>query len=270
MRKITLFIMALLAICSSCRKEPKLIIIHTNDTHSHFEALRSGDLTGHGGVIERAAFIDSVRLAEGADRVLLLHGGDFGQGTSYFSELGGELEIDVINAMKYDVVALGNHEFDNNIEALTERLKRLEGTKVVCANVDLEPFELGQYVTPYAIVERGGMKIGVIGMESDLSSNVSKIVSSRMQQLDDVTVINKWTGYLHDTEKCDLIILLSHMGIKTDSEVIPQTHLVDLVIGAHSHTFMEDIEYLVDADGRKVPMISDGCWGLEMGKVTVY
>ena len=60
------------------------------------------------------------------------------------------------------------------------------------------------------------------------------------------------------------------MGIKTDSEVIPQTHLVDLVIGAHSHTFMEDIEYLIDADGRKVPMVTDGCWGLEMGKVTVY
>lgn len=271
MKKIALFVLAVLCVCSCCKKEPKLIIIHTNDTHSHFEALRSGENTGHGGVIERAAFIDSVRLAEGADRVLLIHGGDFSQGSSYFTELGGNLEIETINAMKYDVITLGNHEFDNDIEPLTERLKKLDdGVKVVCANIDLEPFELGQYVKPYTIVERGGMKIGIIGMESDLATNVSKTVANRMQQLDNVTVVNKWSEYLHNTEQCDLIILLSHMGDDVDAQVIPQTHFVDLVVGAHTHIFMDDMENLIDADGKKVPMITDGCWGLEMGKITVY
>ena len=270
MKKTALFLMAVLCVCGCCRKEAKLVILHTNDTHSHFEAMRSGEYTGHGGVLERAAFIDSVRTAEGEDRVLLLHAGDFSQGSSYFTELGGELEIQTINAMRYDVVTLGNHEFDNDIEALTERVKKLTGTKVVCANLDLEPFELGQYVTPYAIVERGGMKIGIIGMESDISTNVAKTVSARMQQLDNVTVINKWSDYLHNTEKCDLIILLSHLGFREDEETVPQTHFLDLEIGGHSHTFIDEMESLTDADGKKVPMVTDGCWGLEMGKITVY
>ena len=167
-------------------------------------------------------------------------------------------------------MALGNHEFDNGIEDLTERLKMVRPeTKFVCANVDLSPFELGEYVKPYAIVQRGGMKIGVIGLESDLSTNVSKTISSRMQQLDSVEETNRWADYLHDTEKCDMIILLSHLGYTEDQKLVPQSCWLDLVVGGHSHTFVDGMLYLKDSRGRKVPVITDGCWGLEMGQVNV-
>ncbi len=267
MRRFSYIMLCVLALCS-CTPKTRLVILHVNDTHSHFEALRGGDLDGQGGCIERAAFVDSVRSAEGAGKVLLLHAGDFGQGTSYFNRFGGELEIEVLNSMKYDCVALGNHEFDNGIEDLCRRLKRLE-CPVVCANLDLSQFELGQVVKPYAILERGGMKIGIIGAITDISTVVSKTISSRIQQLDPAESINRWAAYLHKTEKCDMIILLSHMGYKEDQAVIPETRFLDIVIGGHSHTYVEDFVWVEDAGGKAVPITQDGGWGLQVGKVTV-
>lgn len=268
MRRITVLMLVLLALIG-CGNEPKLVIIHTNDTHSHFEPLRTGPQTGQGGVIERAAFIDSVRAVYGDGRVLLLHAGDFGQGTSYFTELDGRLEPAVINDMRYDCITLGNHEFDNDIEDLTGRLAMLGNTSVISANIDVSQFDLANYVKPYAIVERGGMRIGIIGLESDLSTNVSATVASRFAQLDNVEVTNRWAEHLHTTEKCDMIILLSHLGYDNDRELVPQIRHIDLVIGGHSHTFVDGFIYVTDRDGHQVPIITDGCWGLEMGVVTV-
>ena len=267
MKKILISLAAALAAFCACQQQPALVILHTNDTHSHFEPLRGGPDDGVGGVIERAAFVDSVRNACGADRVLLLHAGDFSQGSPYFTELGGVLEIQAINDFAYDCVTLGNHEFDNDIEALTERVKMLNPvTKVVCANLDLSPFELGEYVKPYAIVERAGLKIG---LEADISTAVTKTVSSRMQQLDNVEVTKRWEDYLHETEKCDMIILLSHAGYDQDQVIVPQTRWVDLVIGGHTHTFVDDFLYVENARGKQVPIITDGKWGLEMGQINV-
>ncbi len=269
MRKgMILLAAAALAVCAC--QQPKLVILHTNDTHSHFEPLRGGEDAGVGGSIERAAFVDSIRTACGSDRVLLLHAGDFSQGSPYFSELKGVLEPRILNDLQYDCVTLGNHEFDNDIEALTERIKMLRPeTKVVCANLDLSPFELGGYVKPYAIFRRGGMKIGIIGLEADISTSISNVIASRLQQLDNVEVVARWSDYLHNTEKCDMIILLSHLGYDEDQRLVPQTRWLDLVVGGHSHTFVEDLLYVQDADGRKVPIITDGKWGLEMGQINV-
>ena len=164
-RKVLMCVAAVICLVAvSCQRTPRLVILHTNDTHSHFEPLRSGKC----GVIERAAFIDSIRTVYEEEKVLLLDAGDFSQGTSYFSELGGQLEPKILNDMKYDCVALGNHEFDTGIEALEQRLSMLDMTKMVSANIDLSQFSISEIVKPYTIIERGGFKIGIIGMESDL------------------------------------------------------------------------------------------------------
>lgn len=268
-RKLLVFALLSVLACS-CSNEPRLVILHTNDTHSHFEPVRSGSDAGRGGVIERAAFVDSVRNAVGEDRVLLLHAGDFSQGTSYFSELGGQLEPRMINALRYDCVTLGNHEFDNGIEDLTGRLAQLKNTCVVSANIDVSQFSLAEYVKPYAVIRKAGMKIGIIGLETNLSANVSATISSRIPQLDDVEVTNKWADYLRNTEKCDLVILLSHIGYEEDQQLVPQTRNLDIVIGGHSHTFVDGLVYVKDLDGREVPVITDGCFGLEMGEIKIY
>lgn len=263
MKKV-LFILA--AVAALCACGPRLVIVHFNDTHSHLDPLRDG----RGGIIERAAFVDSVRKAVGSDKVLLLHAGDFDQGTSYYSQMHGRLEVKMINALQYDALTLGNHEFDDGIEDLTERMRDVK-CPVVCANLDLSSFELGQYVKPWCIVNKGGMKIGIIGLEADISTCVSKTVSSRIPQLDPVEETNKWAKYLREEEKCDMIILLSHQGYEPeDQENAAKIKGVDLVVGGHSHTFVDDFVYVKDADGKSVPIITDGCWGLEAGVIKVF
>ena len=163
MKRIVLFAVAVLATLSLGAQN--LTVLHLNDTHSHVDPQRTGEYKGLGGVVEQAAYIDSVRKADGRKNVLLLHGGDFGQGTSYFTELGGDIEIDILNAAKYDVVALGNHEFDNGIVELARRLKRLDAD-VVCANYDFTGTPLEGIVKPYVIVKKAGLKIGIIGTGS--------------------------------------------------------------------------------------------------------
>ncbi len=247
--------------------QPKLVIIHTNDTHSHFDPVRGGEYDGRGGIIERAAFIDSIRAEYPAEKVLLLHAGDFNQGTSYHSELGGSLEPKMINALQYDCITLGNHELDEGIESLAERLSKVE-CPVVCANCEF-PDILQQYVTPTAVVTKGKFRIGIIGMESDIATMVAAPIAQRIRQLDNVEVVNKWAKYLRKEQKCNFVILLSHLGYDADQAIVPETSGLDLIVGGHTHTFVDDFVYVKDAKGKKIPIITDGCWGLEMGLIKV-
>ena len=259
-----LLALAAAALCLAACSGPgsRLVILHANDTHSHLDPLRDGT----GGVIERAAYVDSVRAKRGAGNVLLLHAGDFSQGTSYFTILNGDLEIDVINAMGYDCVCLGNHEFDNGLEELGRRLSALQ-CPVVCANYDFTPFEAGKYIAPYTIVRKAGISIGIIGLLCDVSSVVSRETADRMPYLGpDEEVANKWAKYLKEEALCDKVILLTHIGYEEDVALAPKLHGVDLIVGGHSHTFLDVPTVCKDADDKPLPGITDGCWGLEMGE----
>ena len=267
-----LFIIPLLMLLCLPMPAQRLTILHTNDTHSHLDPLRDGT----GGIIERAAFVDSVRTADGRRHVLLLHAGDFNQGSSYYTILKGELEVDILNAMKYDCICFGNHEFDNGIEDLTRRVRRIR-PEIVCCNYDFSPFELGQYVKPCTIIRRGGMKIGIIGALCDITTVVSREISDRIPQLDTVTEVNRWASWLKDEQKCDLVILLSHLGYKgqgkfpSDCSIVGQTRGVDIIVGGHSHTLLKKMdESHADADGHIVPIVQDGSWGLQMGVLKIY
>ena len=268
MKRIICISLMLLCICAGASAQ-RLVILHVNDTHSHFDPLRDGT----GGIIERAAFVDSVRRAEGKKNVLVLHAGDFNQGTSYYSVLGGELEVNMVNAMKYDCITLGNHEFDNGIEDLTMRVRKLN-CPVVCSNYDFSPFVLGIYVKPYTIVRRGGMKIGIMGALTDVSTVVSRETADRMHRYDTPKVLSEWAAYLKNEKKCDLVIALTHLGYDgadSDCELVPQLENVDFVIGGHSHTDLTEMDTThTDRNGKTVPIVQDGCWGLNIGVIKVY
>jgi len=270
MKRIIL-ILALLSIGFASGAQ-KLTILHLNDTHSHLDPLPSGV----GGVIERTAFIDSVRKADGVKNVLLLHAGDFSQGSSYFTLLNGDLEIKLINAMKYDCITLGNHEFDNGLEELGRRLSMLEKTCCVCANYDFSPFEAGKYIKPYTIIKRAGLKIGIIGILTDISSVVSRAIADRLTRLDTVVEVNKWADKLKNEDKCDMVILLSHIGYGAsdgelnDCSLSGQIRNIDLIVGGHSHTELKAMDMShKDLDGKTVPIVQDGCWGNTVGIIHV-
>lgn len=274
MKKFFAIIIAVICLMGcNCKRE--LTIIHVNDTHSHFEPLRSGADDGRGGIIERAAFIDSVRAAKGKNNVLLLHAGDFSQGTTYFSELHGDLEIECMNAIGYDVATLGNHEFDNGLEDLGRRLASLNCPIVVC-NYDFSPFEAGKYIKPYVILRRGGLKIGIIGVICNLKSVVNAETADRVPEFDTVPTVQKWADYLKNDKKCDLVIALTHIGFELshddpliDPVLVSETRNIDLVVGGHSHTFMDEPAMIPNLDGKPIPVVQDGLWGLYTGVMTV-
>ena len=258
------------------REKPHLVILHVNDTHSHFEPVRTGKYAGMGGVIEHAAFVDSVRNAAGAENVLLLHAGDFSQGTTYFSELGGNLEIQYLNALHYDVVTLGNHEFDNGLEDLGRRLSSLEMPVVVC-NYDFSPFEMGNYIKPYVILERAGLKIGILGVLCDLKSMVAGDIAERVPEFDLVPTVQKYADLLKTEEHCDLVIALTHIGYVehnpgdvTDPILCSQTRNIDIIVGGHSHTFLEKMEYHPNVDGIPTPIVQVGEMGVYFGQIDYW
>ena len=250
-----------------------ITILHVNDTHSHLEPEKSGEYVGKAGIIERAAYVDSVRHADGAENVLLLHAGDFSQGTSYFGEFGMPLMISEINAMRYDVITLGNHEFDNGIEALGEALSACEVPCVVC-NYDFSPFEAGKYIKPYVIIEKAGKKIGIVGVLCPLDGVISPEISNRIPAFDMVPTVQKYVDEIRP--QCDWVIALTHLGYEehapgepTDIDLCKATRGIDMIIGGHSHTFMEAPDYVPNIDGKKVPIVQVGWMGAWMGEYHV-
>lgn len=270
MKKTILTAMAL-CLCAVMSAQ-ELTILHTNDTHSHIDPVRSGTDAGLGGVVERAAYIDSVRSADGKRNVLLVDAGDFSQGTSYFTILHGDVEVELMNAMGYDVTALGNHEFDNGLEDLSRRLKNLD-CPAVCANYEFTGSDLGRIVKPYVIIRRGGMKIGVIGLLTDVSRVVEKHIADKIKYLDPAETVNRYADYLRNVRKCDMVMCLSHLGYDgghdSDMELASRIRNVDLIVGGHSHTFLERPSVVEDLDGRPVTIVTDGCWGLYVGNLKV-
>lgn len=272
MRKlIAAVVTAMLVACSGASAQ-KLTIMHFNDTHSHLEPERAGKSAGRGGVIERAALVDSVRNAVGRRNFLLLHAGDFNQGTSYYTTLGGMLEVGLVNALGYDVITLGNHEFDDGIEHLGRRLAGLK-CPVVCSNYDFSQFELGKYVKPYVVLKRGGMRIGIFGMLTDITKVVERTIADRLPKFDDMETANRWASYLKNEKKCDIVIALTHLGMENedfmDQDLVRATRNIDLVVGGHSHTFIKDIVYENNIDGKPVPIVQNGCWGLDTAELSI-
>ena len=254
----------------------KLVILHTNDTHSQIEPVRTGRNAGSGGVERRLNFIDSVRAEFGAGKVLLLDAGDYNQGTPYFNIGKGDLERDLVNLMGYDAEAIGNHEFDNG---QAEFARRLSGAKypTLCCNYDFTGTPLEPYVKPYVIVKRGGYKIGIIGATVRLKGVVSAQNIDGMVQLNTLEEVNRWAEYLKKQKRCDLVILLSHLGFDGGSLENPSDHIVaansrniDFIIGGHSHTFIKEPAEVENLDGELVPIVQAGCKGIEIGELKLY
>jgi 5'-nucleotidase len=264
MKKILLLTFAALAALSLDAQS--LTVLHLNDTHSHVDPQRSGEYKGLGGVVEQAAYIDSVRKADGKKNVLLVHAGDFSQGTSYFTELGGDIEIDILNAAGYDVVTLGNHEFDNGAAELARRLKSLKAD-VVCANYDFTGTPLEGLVNPYAIVRKAGKKIGIIGLLTDISRVVDVKKVGKLDYQNPVDVVNRYAEYLKNEKGCDLVMCLSHLGYSEDVEVAAKVRNVDVIVGGHSHTLLDAMQHVTDLDGNDVVVVQDWCWGMSIGNL---
>lgn len=274
MKKIVLIAVAAM-LSVAVADAQKLVILHTNDTHSQIEPLRVGRNAGLGGVERRLQYIDKVREEYGAENVLLLDGGDYNQGTPYFTMGKGDLEIDLCNALGYDVATLGNHEFDNGQKELARRLRKARHTTVTC-NYDFSATPLRKIIKPYVIVKRAGLKIGIIGTTSYLEGNVMRSNLDGMVRLNTIEEVNRWADYLKNKKHCDLVIHLSHLGYDggtmdrpSDVLLVENSRNIDIVVGGHSHTYLKKAREVKDLDGKVVPIVQCGGQGIVVGKFEI-
>lgn len=274
-RRFIIGLAAAVALLSSCAGmgSKELVILHTNDTHSQIETIRTGRGKGLGGVDRRAEYIDQVRRDH--RNVLLLDAGDWDQGTPYFTVFKGDMEIELMNAMGYDVACLGNHEFDNGQQELARRLAMAE-FDVVCANYDFSasPAGLDKYVKPYVIINKGGLKIGVFGLLVNIKSVVSAKSRDALVYKDPVEVSNELAKMLKEEQKCDLVIALSHLGYSaynpkaaSDINLAQNTRNIDIIVGGHSHTFLKEEKIFQNLDGKDVVVLQAGAQGEYVGRL---
>lgn len=252
----------------------RLVILHTNDTHSQILPDRTNGNIG--GVERRLQYINSVVAEYGRDKVLILDAGDYDQGTPYYTMSHGQLERDLVNAFGVDVTTLGNHEFDDGMEDLAFRLKKAR-YKIVTCNYDLSGTPLKSIVKPYTIVRKGGMKIGIVGTTSYLEGKVLRKNVEGAVRLNTVEQVNKWARFLRE-KKCDMVILLSHQGIREpdycydipdDIIMAENSRDIDFIIGGHSHTFMKEPLLIKNLDGKEVPIVQAGCRGYVVGRLDI-
>jgi len=250
-----------------------LVILHTNDTHSNIEPAASGRNAGLGGFQRRANYIQKVRSEH--KNVLLLDAGDYNQGTPYFTLFKGYAEIELYNAMKYDAVCLGNHEFDNGQLQLAERLKKAK-YPTLCANYDFAETPLKGMIKPYTIIKKGGRKIGIIGVLIDLRGYVAETSRTNLVYKNPVPIVNDLAKMLRDKKGCDLVIVLSHIGFDdgsednpSDTELAKLTSNVDMIIGGHSHTFLEEPVVMKNREGKDVIVCQTGAAGVYVGRMDI-
>lgn len=252
----------------------RLVILHTNDTHSCIYPLNKhlADtlLAGRGGFIRRAVMVGEERKEH--PNLLLLDSGDFSQGSPYYTLYKGDVEVGLMNLMRYDAATIGNHEFDFGVENMA-RLFKMADFPIVCANYDFTGTALEGIVKPYVVLKRDGLRIGVFGLSPELDGLVLAESCVGVKYNDPVKAANDVAKILKEKEKCDIVICLSHLGWKLagldDTELMSQLRNVDIVLGGHSHTYFTDMEYVKDLDGREIPNDQNGKHGIYVGKIVV-
>ena len=255
----------------------KITILHTNDAHSHIDPFPADHPKNPnmGGVARRAALVEKIRKEE--KNVLLLDAGDIFQGTPYFNYYGGELEFKLMSMLQYDLATMGNHDFDNGIDGFYAQLPHAK-FDFVSANYDFKNTILDNIVKPYKILHRDGIKIGIFGLGVELQGLVDKKLYKETVYNNPVEIAADMTRILKQNEKCDLIICLSHLGFKyqndpdkiCDVRLAKQTKDIDLIIGGHTHTFLDKPVIETNAEGKEVLINQVGCYGINLGRIDFY
>ncbi|GAB3828481.1 bifunctional metallophosphatase/5'-nucleotidase [Pontibacter rugosus] len=249
-----------------------LTILHTNDQHSRIDPLPDDgrQYGGMGGMARRATLIEQIRQQE--PNVLLLDSGDIWQGTPYFNFFNGELEYKLMSQMKYDAATFGNHDFDNGLEGLERQLPHAS-FPFLSANYDFSKTILKNRFAPYKIFEKQGVRIGVFGLGIELAGLVSKSNYGETVYLDPVAKAREMVQELRQNQKCNLVICLSHLGYKyedgkiDDVTLAQQVEGIDLILGGHTHTFLDEPDAYKHTSGHQTLVNQVGWSGIFLGRL---
>lgn len=254
--------------------ETLITVLHTNDTHSQIDPILENDQTyaGKGGVARRATLVQRVRKEN--PNTLMIDGGDVMQGTPYFNFYNGEVEYKAMSMIGYDAGTLGNHEFDNGVEALAKALK-FANFDIVSTNYDVRGSLLENIVKPYVVKELGGLRIGLFGMGISPTGLITPDNFKPVQYLDPVRMARGVTKLLREQERCTLVLGMSHLGYFAnprgneigDSQVAAQVDGIDFIASGHTHTFMERPVLQKNPAGKDTIIFQVGRSGIFVGRV---
>ena len=258
----------------SCSSHKNITILHTNDVHSHVEPFSKdhSEFPNKGGFERRATLISEIRRQN--PTTLLFDAGDIFQGTPYFNFYGGEIEFKLMSMLGYDAITIGNHDFDNGMDGLDKQLPNAK-FDIISSNYDFKNTILESKVSDYKIYNKSGIKIGVFGLGIELEGLVSKDLYKETKYLDPIDIANDTAKKLKEAENCDIVICLSHLGYKyekfpnkvSDLNLAKSTKNIDLIIGGHTHTFMNKPVIVKNNVENDVLINQVGCFGLYLGRI---
>ena len=276
MKKI-LFACAICMVCFTqinAKGKKELTILHTNDTHSCIFPLSVNladtMLAGRGGFLRRLTMLKEER--EKNPDLLYFDSGDFSQGSPYYNMYKGDVEVGLMNMMGIDASTIGNHEFDFGLDNMA-RIFKMATFPILCSNYDFTGTVVEGVVKPFTIIKRKGIKIGVFALNPEMEGLVSAKNYPGVKFLDPTEVANNMASMLKKEKKCDMVICISHLGWTdekySDKNVFSKTRGIDLVLGGHSHTYFQTLDYVKDLDGKLIPVDQNGKHGIFIGKLTL-
>ena len=253
----------------------KLVILHTNDVHSRVEPFPDDGSknAGLGGAARRAAIIEKVRAEN--EHVLLFDSGDIFQGTPYFNFFLGEVDIKLMSEMKYDATTMGNHDFDGSLENFEKQMREHGNFPLIISNYDFSDTVMHDKYISRKIFQKGDIRIGVTGVGIELNGLVARDLYGATQYLDPIKHATDQANILKHDEKCNLVICLSHLGYKYDSGKVSDIHLardsqsIDIILGGHTHTFLDEPVIQRNKNGDPVVINQVGWAGMRLGKIDV-
>ncbi len=248
----------------------RVVILHTNDTHSQIDPTAEG----LGGILRRKVLIDSIRNAE--PNVILVDAGDAVQGSLFFTLFKGEVEQKMMNALGYDIQIVGNHEFDNGLEAL-KRQYDMADAQLLATNYDFSDTPLAGMFRPFTIKETGGKRYGFFAVNIDPEGLIEGSSYTGLKYLDAATAADAMAWYLKNIEKVDKVIAITHIGYDdingiNDVDLARRSHDIDIIIGGHSHTLVDPDSpkaRIANADGREVLVLQTKNKGMYLGEITL-
>lgn len=251
--------------------EERLTILHTNDMHSRIDPFPQdgGPYAGLGGMARRSELIRQIR--ESQENLLLLDAGDIFQGTPYFNLFGGELEFRLMSQMGYDAATLGNHDFDNGIKGLEKQLPHAQ-FPFINSNYDFNGTSLANRFVPYRTIQKGEILTGIFGLGIQLQGLVNEKLYGGIKYMDPVPVAREMVQQLRH-QGCHLVICLSHLGYQYEGDQISDVSLarqvsgLDLIIGGHTHTFLDEPMMVQNPNGDAVTINQVGFGGINLGRI---
>jgi 5'-nucleotidase len=253
-------------------KTTPLTILHTNDQHSRLDPfpMDGSRNAGRGGIARRATLINQIRAEQ--PNVLLFDAGDIFQGTPYFNLYKGEPEILAMNRLGYDAATIGNHDFDAGMDVMREQFGKADFPFLI-ANYGFQNTPMAGRTQPYRVFKKGDVRVGVFGLGIQPKGLVPENLYKETTYLDPLEISTDVARQLRTQERCDYVVCLSHLGYKyndatvSDHVLAARSRDIDLIIGGHTHTFLDAPVSVPNANGKPVLINQVGFGGINVGRI---